>query len=456
MYSNIYCSRKWFRNVRSIACLMLVLVAPAAAQQASPETLQKIFDRLDSLERQNQELLTEIHALRDALKSNSGQPAAQNPQVEEQVNINTERIKEQATTKVESFQRFPLSLTGMFLFDSFLGTPQNSSFALATYDPYGSNGGGGGATLRQSIIGLDFRGPALPGGGKISGSLSLDFFAPSGDNDVLRIRRGVLSFDWSRRSITVGQDKSLIAPLQPISFARVGIPPLANAGNLWLWRPQIRYEERLPLSGRTQAALQIALLETDESYSVVPQSTSLYATPPRPAIQARAEVRHHWTEQSRVAIGFGFHESSSHILGQSAKSQVFSTDFLYKPFSKIELSGTLLRGENFANLGGASPGISVSTAGMVIPIRGAAGWLQLSFPLTSRLTLDAYAGRQLNNRHDLISYNVERTLTYAGNALYRVAPNVVLGFEASRFEFEYLNLQQFFTNRYDATFAYLF
>ena len=454
MYWNTCFSRNPFPKIAGPVCFVLLVAIQAAGQQTSPEGLQKVLDRLDALERQNQALLTEIQALREEVRNNAAQSG--DHQLVDQVQVNTERIKEQAATKVESSQRYPVSLTGMFLFDAFVGTPAGSSFALQTYDPYGSNGAGGGASLRQSIIGLDFRGPALPGQGKITGSLSLDFFAQSGDNDIFRIRRGVLSFDWARRSITVGQDKSIIAPLQPTSFARVGIPPLAGAGNLWLWRPQIRYEERFPLSTDTQAALQLGLLETDESYSVLPQATNLYLAPPRPAIQARGELRHRWADQSRVAVGIGFHQSSSHLFGQSAKSQVWSADFLLKPLSKVELSGTLLRGENFANLGGAQPGVTIFPQGILIPIRGAAGWLQLALPVTSRLTFDIYAGRQANNPHDLLPYNVERTLTYAGNVLYRVAPNVILGFEASRFEFEYLNLRQFSSNRYDATFAYLF
>lgn len=451
MYWNNYFNRSVL-----LRCLTLLIAARACAQQVSSDTLQKILDRLDALEQQNQALLTEVQALRQEVKSNTPAAAADTQPLADQVQVNTERIKEQAATKVEASQRFPISITGMFLFDSFLGTPDGSAPALSTYSPYGSNGSGGGATLRQSILGFDFRGPQLPGGGKVNGSLSLDFYAQAGENDVLRIRRGVVSFDWTRRSITVGQDKPLIAPLEPTSFARVAIPPLAGAGNLWLWRPQIRYEERVPFSANTQAAFQVGVLQTDESYSAPFLPANSYFAASRPAVEARAEFRHQWDEQSRLAVGFGFHESSSHILGQSAKSQVVSADILYKPFSKLELSGTIFRGQNFANLGGEPPGVTVTSQGVVIPIRGSAGWMQIALPVTNRLTFDFYAGRQLNNPRDLNEYGISRTFTYAGNVLYRLAPNVIIGFEASRFDAEYLNAHQLFANRYDATAAYLF
>jgi hypothetical protein len=284
----------------------------------------------------------------------------------------------------------------------------------------------------------------------------MDFFAQSPYyEDVFRIRTGVLSFDWNRRSVIVGQDRSLIAPFQPTSFARVGIPPLDGAGNLWLWRPQIRYEERIPITANTRVTLQAGVLQTDERYSLgyLQSTTALNAA--RPAFQAHVAVQHQRSEESRVAIGFGFHSSDSHLLGQSVKSHVVSTDVLFKPVSKFELTGTLFRGENFANIGGGPPGITLYDQ-IAIPVHGAGGWVQLAFPVTSRLTFDLYAGRQVNEARDLVSPAVLKTFTYAGNILYRLTPNVIVGLESAQQRLEYLDLHQAFTNRYDASVAYLF
>jgi hypothetical protein len=82
--------------------------------------------------------------------------------------------------------------------------------------------------------------------------------------------------------------------------------------------------------------------------------------------------------------------------------------------------------------------------------------MQVALPITSRLTFDFYAGRQANNAEDLNDYEFVRTLTYAGNVLYRLSPNVIIGLEASRNQLEYLTGRQLLTNRYDATLAYLF
>jgi hypothetical protein len=448
------------------SCFVIVVALLAAARapaqgQLSSDAVQKILDRLDALEKQNEALLAEVKELRETVKSAQTASAAPTERLEEQVEVHGQQIKDLAQTKISSSQRFSMSLTGMFLFDSYLFTGPTSSGYFPTYStsPFGESSAG--ATLRQSIIGLDFSGPRLPGDGRVHGSLSMDFFAQvenaqTGYDDIFRIRRGIVSFDWKNRSVIVGQDKSLIAPLQPTSFAQVGIPPLSGAGNLWLWRPQVRYQERIPLSSATQATFEAGVLETNERYSAAYLPGNAYIEPARPAIQGRFELQHNWSEETRIEVGFGAHASESHVNGQSVPSRVFSIDALYKPLQKLELSGTIFYGKNFANLGGEPPGVTVRRDGAVIPIRGGAGWVQVALPVTSRLTFDVWAGRQANNSHDLNSYEIYRTLSYAGNVLYRLSPNVIIGFEGGKDELENYHLHQLLTNRYDATIAYLF
>ncbi len=322
--------KSYFSKLCLSGCAAVFLGGMARAQQPQADTLARILDRLDALEKQNQELLIEVQGLREQLKSARPESSAQQQSLEDRVDVAEQRIKEQAETKVESKQKFPITLTGTLLFDAYLNAGPG---AYAESSSYGTGTTLGGATLRQSIIGLDFRGPQLPGGGQVHGFLSMDFYGETTNADVFRIRRGTVSFDWKRRSITFGQDKSLIAPLEPTSFARVGVPPLSGAGNLWLWRPQVRYEERLPLTTNTQAALQVGILQTAETYSLPSSLANSPIEPSRPALQTRFEIRHQWGEQSHVTAGIGFDKSSTHVLGQSVNSQVISADLLFKPFS---------------------------------------------------------------------------------------------------------------------------
>jgi hypothetical protein len=456
------CLKSCLLRASLIALALFIFRAPTPAQQPlSPDALQRILDRLDTLEKQNEALLAEVKQLRETVKNAQTASTTQTEHLQEQVEVQGQEIKDQAQSKVASSQRFSIALTGMFLFDSYLFTGRTTQTFTPSSDLYAMGGSTAGATLRQSIIGFDFGGPPLPGGGQMHGSLSMDFYAQAantqtGLDDIFRIRRGVVSFDWKNRSVIVGQDKSLIAPLQPTSFAWVGIPPLSGAGNLWLWRPQIRYEERIPLSSSTQATLQAGVLETDEYYSAPYLSSSVYVQPARPAIQARFQLQHNWSDETRITVGIGGHASDTHISGHSVPSRVISLDALYKPFQKLEISGTLFYGENFANLGGEPPGVTVEKNGNVVPVHGAAGWVQVALPVTKRLTFDVYAGRQVNDSHDLTEYEMLRTLTYAGNVLYRLSPNVILGFEGSRNRLDEYEARQLFTNRYDATVAYLF
>ena len=451
-----------FLNRAAFTVVLLLLTTRVTAQQPiSPDALQKILDRLDALEKQNEALLAEVKELRQTVKDAQTASNAQTEQLQEKAEVQGQEIKDQAQTKIASSQRFSMSLTGMFLFDSYLFTGLTQQTFVPSGDLYAMGGSSAGATLRQSIIGFDFGGPQLPGGGQMHGSLSMDFYAQAsneqtGSDDIFRIRRGVVSFDWKNRSVIVGQDKSLIAPLQPTSFAWVGIPPLAGAGNLWLWRPQVRYEERIPISANTRVTLQAGVLETNEYYTAPYLPVNTYVQPARPAFQARVSLEHHWSDETRFAVGLGAHVSDTHILGQSVPSRIVSLDALYKPIQKLEISGTLFYGENFANLGGEPPGVTVENNGTVIPVHGGAGWVQLALPVTSRLTFDIYAGRQVNDTNDLMTYEMFRTLNYAANVLYRISPNVILGFEGSRNRLDQYEAPQLITNRYDATVAYLF
>ena len=446
----------WRPCFKAATVLLAAISMPSlicAQQQPSPESIRQILERLDSLEKQNDAIIKEIHDLRQTLAAQ----AQSSPPLEERVEETEQRTRDQAQTKVGASQRFPISLTGMFLFDA---TKANYSGNEPTQGSYGqSYGATTGATLRQSIIGLDFYGPHIFGDGQIKGSLSMDFYAGS-QNNYLRIRRGVVSFDWRRRSITFGQDKVLIAPLQPTSFAHVGIPALSGTGNLWFWLPQARYEERIPLGNGTELKAQAALIQTNEMYSVTSPALQIAIEPTRPAGEFRMEVQHSWSEQPRLVFGVGGHISTSHIAGRSIASRVVSADFKFQPKTWLQFSGTFLHGENFANLGGLGPGFGArqyyGAYYYVVPVRSSAGWVQIALPLTTRLTVDFYAGRQLNTARDVNTGDPYRSLAYAGNVLYRIAPNVVVGFEGGQTRLTSLNGVPFTAERYDATVAYLF
>src|SRR5205823_4479994 len=167
----------------------------------SQAVMLQIVQRLDALERQNRELLDEVHALKQQLEASGAQPTTESgtsapaqASIGDRVTVAEHRIAEQAQTKVEASEKFPISLNGMLLFNVFANTgppevQRAGEYGLLT----GPNTAG--ATVRQTILGLDFQGPRLPGNGRVNGFLNMDFWGGSAVPSLgwLRIRRAAIS-----------------------------------------------------------------------------------------------------------------------------------------------------------------------------------------------------------------------------------------------------------------------
>ena len=121
--------------LRSLPFLIAVFALNLFAQEKpdSSAILQQILDRLDSLEKQNQELVKEVRTLRQQLQSSSSftsqRPVGElgnrrytpptPPSLDERLAVEEGRTAEQAQTKVEASHKFPIQLDGMLLFNAF-------------------------------------------------------------------------------------------------------------------------------------------------------------------------------------------------------------------------------------------------------------------------------------------------------------------------------------------------
>ncbi len=247
------------------SCL-LFSCAPANAQN-SPD-LREILNRLDRLEKDNRSLTDEVRALRKELAelhephaagaASDGQPA------EDRAAVQQSRVEEIAQTKVESSQKFPIRVTGMALFNAYVNGRHNNQSNNPTIASFIKGDATGGATLRQSTLGLLFNGPLTVGGAKVSGSLYMDFFGGSSAslNHLVRLRTAEIDLDWTNTSIMFGQAKPMISPRDPDSLAQVGVSPLTGAGNLWLWQPQVRIEQRMKLGNNAGFRAQAGVFQT--------------------------------------------------------------------------------------------------------------------------------------------------------------------------------------------------
>ena len=365
---------------------------------------------------------------------------------------------------MEASQRFPVRLTGMVLLNSFLNSSGSGGQQYSTIaHPGGTRSGG--ATASQTILGLDYSGPRVFGDGKVSGAVRMDFWAGSGEplGQEFRLRTATVSIDWTDRSFLAGIDKPLISPRDPESLAQVAVSPLAGAGNLWLWLPQVRFEQDLHFTDHSGLKAQVAMVATHE-FGGSPASPyapgiapDAYIEPTRPGVEGRVEL-FSGGENSRIEIASGFHHSVSHVLGASLATDVLSFDWLARPFRALEFTGTFYNGQNVAPLGtgGIRQGFIAVDPGVVTSVHSLGGWGQLTLRPSSRLWFNFFSGQQDDRNSQLPAGGIGKNLAYGANFFYRLAPNLLASFEASQIRTNYLGTGALRNNHYDLALAYLF
>src|SRR5215467_11477640 len=290
------CVENWskFSMLRPISFFFPAgLLFPLLLTAQNPPEITAILERLDRLERQNQQLIEEVRSLRAQLQpSGAGsQPAAQalvpaSPEqtapLDQRADVLEHRVDEQAQSKVESSQKFPIRLTGMALFNAFSDSRQSGGTDYPTFAaPTGA--AHSGATVRQTILGLEYRGPEAIAGGRVSGSVYMDFASGTPPlSQTMRLRTASIQIDWNTRSIMAGLEKPIFNPREPSSLAQVAASPLAGAGNLWLWIPQVRLGQDFSFDSRDGLKALVGMVQTREAapYPGSPVTGNLEATRP--------------------------------------------------------------------------------------------------------------------------------------------------------------------------------
>jgi hypothetical protein len=447
--------------------LLLLCAFPAMAQERSD--LREILQRLDRLEEQNRALMEEIRSLRKQL-GESWRGAAQNPpaeggtpaveaeqRLEERLAVEEQRTAEHEQTKVGTQQRLPVTLTGTVLFNAFLNGRSSGDQMNPTTAALVPGSGNGGASMRQTVLGMRFRGPDLGGGAHVSGSLFLDLFAGTGTslNQLARLRVATVDVAWKNTTLSFGQDKPIVAPREPDSLAQVGVSPLTAAGNLWLWQPQFRVEQRFSFGERSGLRAQMGVYQTSESGTGVSSEYAGSLARSRPGIEGRFEW---WGEygKGRFEIAPGFHVSQTHVAAQSLASRIFSVDWMLRPFSRMDFTGQFFQGENVGVIGGLRQGVVFRREGYAHAVRAQGGWAQFTVRATPRWTFHLYGGQEDDRDSDLLSPAIAKNQIYAGNLMYRIGPNVLASFEVSQVRTTYLGSGTRLNPHYDLALAYLF
>jgi hypothetical protein len=378
--------------------------------------------------------------------------------MQEEQQLLAAKVEDQYQTKVESGSKYRVRLSGMALLSAFATRGAGDNFDLPEYamprDPSQPNGAFG-ATLRQSVLGLDVFGPNIAGA-KTSGEIRADFFGGFPDNPygvstgLVRLRTAGVRLDWQNTSVVAGQDAPFFSPLSPTSLASVAIPALASSGNLWVWTPQIFIEHRFTLSEGSRVSLQGGIMDPltgelpEDSYYRAPQAGEKAG---QPAYAARVA----WTHGSHYGpLSFGaggYYARQNWGFGRIVDAWAGTADWSLPLSHRLSLTGEFYRGRAIGGLG-AAEGRSVAFTGelddpqtVVQAPNSTGGWTQLKFAPLEKLEFNSAFGEDFSPLPGL-QYSAQeegygglpigRNQSVFFNSIYHVRSNLIFSVEYRR------------------------
>jgi hypothetical protein len=378
-------------------------------------------------------------------------------------------IATQEQTKVESESKYPVKITGMLLMNGFKNTGAVDTAATPSVAVGGK--GTAGATVRQTILGFDARGPHLFGANSFA-DLRVDFFgsqaasAPttgySGyyntNSALLRLRTAHAGLDWNRTELYFALDRPVLSPDTPTSLTATAVPALAWSGNLWTWNPQAVFSQDLSSMRSHEVQLQAALIDVSDAPLtpiVAPTATVTYIPPTsaeqssKPGVEARVALLGPGNDDTRMHIGIGgyFAEHDS-VLNRNYDSWASTLDARLPLVAHLELTGNFYRGAALGGLGaGAYKDFAYSlnpNGGYYFrPLDDVGGWAQLKERATERLEFNAAYGMDNVVAGELRRYYIEggsmiqnlaRNRTFTGNVIFSPSAYLLFSLEYRRLE----------------------
>ena len=290
---------------------------------------------------------------------------------------------------------------------------------------------------------------------------------------LVRLRTGIVRFDWSNTSIIAGQDSLFFAPLYPTSLASLAVPALAYSGNIWNWTPQLRIEHRIRLSDDSRLLLQAGIL--DSLSGEIPSGYTRYATAGEQSGQPAYAGRISWSRTfggQELTYGVGGYYARQNLgFGRNVDGWAGITD-LTMPFGRFfSLSGEFYRGRATGGLNGGI-GQSILASGYLgdpaTTVRGLdsmGGWVQLKFKPTAKFEVNGAFGQENPFAGELrrfpaspTVYNalLSRNRTPLVNFVYQPRSDVLFSVEYRRLETFVLDSKLNTANQASASVGYIF
>ena len=446
---------------KQVQQLTEALARTQAQVEESQRALEQVRSQLSVLQRQLAE--------RDAASASgsAAQLSAAVDEIREQQALQGTQIATHEQSKIESESKYAVKLSGLVLLSGFVNTRQVDLPPTPTVVTPGP--GSSGATVRQTVLGLDARGPHLLGASSHA-DVRIDFDGANVANGsnannaygggLLRLRTAHASLAWERTEAFFSLDHPIIAPNTPSSLTAVAVPALAWSGNLWTWNPQLGVTQDIPLSSSTRFRAQAALIDIADPPSVygvnagaAPSDTSLPPTSEQsrwPGVESRIALT-----RAAPANGFefgvgGLFAPHHGLEGTRFDSWAATLDYRVPLEKHTEIRGSFYRGKALGGLGAGTFKDYVYYVSLYNPeavyfraLDDVGGWAQFRihkgehFESNFAFGTDQVFARQLRpyaGASNESYLNLARNRTYTGNVIF--SPSAYL-----LFSLEYRHLQ---------------
>jgi len=371
-------------------------------------------------------------------------------------------------TKVESESKYPVTITGLLLFNGFVNTRQVDMAATPTVALDGT--GSTGASIQQTILGFNARGPHLFGARSYA-DLRIDFDGNSTSSAssavytgyynttaaIVRLRTAHAGLQWQHTDAYFSLDRPIFSPDAPTSLTAVAEPALAWSGNLWTWNPQVGVTQDLGLANSYKLRLQGALMDVGDA----PLSTMSPAAAQSTVLPASGEQSRWPGEEARIALLGSMAEEGSHVgvggyfaphlspAGTRFDAWAATLDAKLVLPGRMQFTGSFYRGAALGGLGGGAYkdfGFVLepeSTRYYFRPYDDVGGWAQVKEKFSERLEFNAAFGLDNAFARQVRPYfvtggttyqNLSRNRTYTGNVIYSPVSYLLFSLEFRHLE----------------------
>jgi hypothetical protein len=442
-----------------------------AAMSRTQTQIEQSQRELKEMRHQLDELQAQINKAQSG--STMGAPNATAPtatqaevqEVRDRQAVEESQIATHEQIKVESESKYPVKITGLVLLNGFVNArgvdiPATPTLAIA-------DSGSTGATLRQTVLGLDARGPHLLGASSYAG-LRVDFNGNPQSNaltatytgfygtnaTLLRLRTAHADLKWDHTDAFFSLDRPILNPDSPTSLTGVAEPSFSWSGNLWTWNPQVGVTQDVALSGSHALQFQAALIDVQDApvSPLVPSGATIVASSAErsrwPGVEAHLSLHDSKEDGNQFGIGGYF---SPHLPPVDDRFDSWAATLdarLHLPL-RLEFTGSAYRGSALGGLGAGAfkdyvyHESSVTGEYHIHPLDDVGGWAQLKEKVNERLEFNAAFGVDNDFAGQLRRYAVPngtpyqdlaRNRTYTGNVIYSPSAYLLFSFEYRHLE----------------------